>query len=550
MTRLGAGTGIAIERGSGFDLLKQAVTLLPNSGGIIFDSDLRVLEAFGEALTQIGHDPERLTGLSLPDLLFSEPTEMLESTLKGAFKGESTGLEVRSSDGTRCYRIDARPIVEDGVIVAALGFATDITDRKQAEAQVIEEKEFFGDVLDSISHLISVKDIERRILHANRFFEQYTGIDRRDAIGRSVDEFFPPDLAARLRLDDDEVLERDAAVRVERQLPAADGSVGTLLTERAPLRHADGSVYGIVTVGVDISDRLAAERDLAEARTLFETAFMNAPNGMALVGLNGSFLRVNPAMSDLTGYPAEELTELRVEDITHPEDMEEQVDLIGRALKGEFESYSLEKRFTRKSGEIVWLVLAVSLVRSESGNPLYVIAQTTNISDRKQVEVDLRTEIGRDPLTGLANRRQLQAALEDVLSECRTTGAPASLLMLDLDGLKEVNDSHGHVAGDGMLRLVATELSSRIRTSDLAARLGGDEFVLLLRGLGQRQADAKAADLMDHFDHVVYDPEGLNLTCRVSIGSASIDAETPGAEAMLAEADRAMYEAKRSRRCP
>ncbi len=538
----------AAEGGSDYDLLRQAVALLPDSGGIVFDPDFRVLEAFGEAIVQRGFDPEQIVGLSLGELFPDESTETLETALRRAFDGISSGLEARSNDGSAWYRFDARPIVEDGGVVAVLGFATDITDRKRAEDQVAEEREFFEDVLDSISHLVSVKGTDRKVLHVNRCFEDFTGIRRGDAIGKSIYEFFPSAIGRRLRQDDNEVLKRDEAVRVERQLPAADGSTGNLLTERAPLRRADGSTYGIVTVGVDISERLAAERSLADARTLFETAFTDAPNGMALVALNGRFLRVNPAMSELTGYSEAELTSLRVKDIAHPDDMDEQVDLIRRALDGEFDSYSLEKRFTRKTGETVWLMLAVSLVRGESGEAPYVVAQTTNISERKQVEVDLRSEAGHDPLTGVANRRQLESALADVLKECQTSDVSASLLLLDFDEFKEINDRHGHAVGDELLRFAAGELSNRIRSTDLVARLGGDEFVLLMRGLGSLQTEVKAADLMDHFDHVAFDPEGLNIRCRASVGGARISRETTSAEAALEEADRAMYEAKRDRK--
>ena len=529
-------------------LMARALDMLPRSAAALLDLDGRFLAVHGEALASGDFPRERLIGRRYTEVFAERTVRRFVPLIERALKGDSGTLEVLAIDDRSWFLVDAKPVIEGGRVVAVLGFATDISSRKQVEDQLAEEKEFFEDVLDSVGHLVLVKDDERKVLHLNRFFEQYVGISRSDAIGRPIDEFFSPEIAKRLRRDDNEVFERGEAVRVERQLPAADGSIGTLLTERSPLRRADGSIYGIVTVGLDISDRLAAERELAEARTLFETAFTNAPNGMALIALNGSFLRVNPAMSLLTGYPEDELTQLRVVDITHPDDMAEQVDLIGRALEGEFESYSLEKRFTRKSGETVWLVLAVSLVRSEDGEPSYVVAQTTNISDSKQVEVDLRTEVGRDPLTGLANRRQLETALGELLEKCRSDRACASLLLLDFDDFKGINDSHGHMVGDGMLQFVAGELGNRIRSTDLAARLGGDEFVLVLNDLGPEQSDAKAIDLMEHFDRAVYDPDGLNLRCPVSVGSATITAATPSVEAALVEADRAMYEAKRSRR--
>jgi diguanylate cyclase (GGDEF)-like protein len=193
-------------------------------------------------------------------------------------------------------------------------------------------------------------------------------------------------------------------------------------------------------------------------------------------------------------------------------------------------------------------VLSVSLVRSRSGEPLYVIAQTTNISDRKQVEADLMTEVGRDALTGLANRRKLEKVLEAQLERCRRNGAEASLLLLDFDRFKQINDRHGHDVGDGMLRLVARELRGRIRATDLAARIGGDEFVMLLEGAGPERAERTARELMRHFDRVSYDPDRLNLPCPFSVGSAGIGPGTTSAQEALRQADLSMYEAKRTRK--
>ncbi len=337
-------------------------------------------------------------------------------------------------------------------------------------------------------------------------------------------------------------------MRVERKLPAADGTIGTLLTERAPLRRSDGSVYGIVTVGIDISDRLEAERELADVRERFEASFMNAPNGMALIALDGRFLRVNPAMCDLTGYPADELTTLRVADIAHPDDMEEQLKLVRRALAGEFENYSLDKRFTRKTGEVVWLMLSVSLIKSENDEEPYVLAQTINISARKQVEAALRQEAGLDPLTGLANRRQLERAIDTQLERVRRFGEKAALLMVDLDGFKEINDEHGHEVGDRVLKFFGRELLGQIRSTDMVARIGGDEFVLLMPGVGPERAATISDQLTTHFERVFCEPEGLSVRCAISVGHASLDQNTTGSVDALVAADRSMYDAKRARK--
>lgn len=528
--------------------LASALRLLPRSAVAVLDLDLRIVEAFGEALSKRGYEPDAILGREVAEVFKPETAELLKPHLSAALAGEGSSFEMRSTDGTRFYLMDVRPILEDGEVKGVFGFATEITQLKKAEAQVGEERQLFEDVLDSIDQIVSVKDSNRDLLHINRSLEKDLGVSRAEAVGKPIDDLLDSEIAEGLADDDREVLEKAVPIRVEREMPGGDGSVKTYLTEKASLRRPDGSTYGVVTIATDITDRIVAERQLAEATKRFETAFENAPNGMSLIGIDGRFLRVNPAICDLTGYPAEELLELKVADIAHADDMDEQLLLVKQALAGEFDSYSLEKRFTKKSGGTVWLMLAVSLVRDENGDPLYVIAQTTNISANKRIEEDLRSEAGKDPLTELANRRQVERAVERQIERARQTGEPASVLMVDLDDFKAVNDRYGHETGDDVLRFFAKELRGEVRAADLPARFGGDEFVVLMTGVDTAKAKRIAEQLMEHFEKVVYQPEGLALRCAISVGNAQIDSGSGGPAEVLAAADRSMYEVKRSKK--
>jgi PAS domain S-box-containing protein len=127
---------------------------------------------------------------------------------------------------------------------------------------------------------------------------------------------------------------------------------------------------------------------------------------MAHVGADGSWLRVNQKLCDIVGYPREELLGLRFQDITHPEDLEVDLGYLRRLLAGELGTYSMEKRYFRKDGSIVWINLTVSLVRENSGEPAYFISVVEDISQRKQAEVALhmserrfRTVIEQSPLS-------------------------------------------------------------------------------------------------------------------------------------------------------
>jgi diguanylate cyclase (GGDEF)-like protein/PAS domain S-box-containing protein len=168
-----------------------------------------------------------------------------------------------------------------------------------------------------------------------------------------------------------------------------------------------------------------------------------------------------------------------------------------------------------------------------------------DVTTSKRAEAELREQALHDALTGLPNRALLGDRLTSALAVAQRQGAPLSLLMLDLDGFKSVNDTYGHHAGDLVLVEIATRLSGTLRESDTAARLGGDEFVLLLPATPLVGAIETARALVD-FIVAPISIEGKSVTVGSSIGIAVFPNHGRDAEVLLAAADSAMYEAKHS----
>jgi PAS domain S-box-containing protein len=166
---------------------------------------------------------------------------------------------------------------------------------------------------------------------------------------------------------------------------------GRLLPVEVRLNYVefDGEEYNFVSMQ-DISDRLQAEAGLRESEERFRSAFDYSANGMALISLDGHWLKANPSMCEIVGYDEEELCVFNFQDITYPDDLETDLAYIQQLLVGEIRTYQLEKRYIHKQGQIVWALLNVSLVRNSQNEPLYFVSQIQDITERKAAEVALR----------------------------------------------------------------------------------------------------------------------------------------------------------------
>jgi len=186
-----------------------------------------------------------------------------------------------------------------------------------------------------------------------------------------------------------------------------DGTSFPVEYTSTPIRE-DGDLLGSVVTFKDITERKRADDTLRESEERFRKIFEEGPLGMAIVGLDYRFVAVNSALCQMVGHSDRELTQLRFVDITHPEDIEKDVQLAEEAFSGRIPYYHLEKRYIRKDGEILWINLTASVIRDEAGNPLYGLATMTDITDRQRDEEDLRR--AHDELEGRVRERTEELA--------------------------------------------------------------------------------------------------------------------------------------------
>ena len=291
---------------------------------------------------------------------------------------------------------------------------------------------------------------------------------------------------------------------------------------------------------IDLSDR--AERP----NELFELTFEQAPIGIALVGPDGRWLRVNAALCRLTGYTSEELLARTFQEITYPDDVAPDLALRDELLADRIRQYELEKRYIRKDGSVVWVRVIVSLAHERDGSPLHFIVHVEDITVRRVSEAELAFAATHDPLTGLGNRALLLDHLDNALADIPRSQRLVAVFYIDLNGFKSVNDREGHHAGDQLLTAIGAGLQRAFRPVDTVTRFGGDEFVICCPRLPQ-DTDLHALETRIHEVVGQVATERSVAGLSASVGSVAVREPSLDANEVIALADTAMYEAKHHR---
>ncbi len=284
---------------------------------------------------------------------------------------------------------------------------------------------------------------------------------------------------------------------------------------------------------------------LRESEERFRSAFDYATIGMGVVSLDGRWLQVNPSLCHIVGYEEAELLSSNIHDITHRDDLVALDEQIQRLADGTISSHQTEIRYTHKNRQDVWAHLGMSLVRDGRTNPLHLIFQIQDITDRKRDQEQLLHDAFHDALTGLPNRALFMDHVKMAIQRSRRSGDRLfAALFLDLDRFKIINDSLGHMVGDQLLVGIAHRLEACLRPGDTVARLGGDEFTILLEDLSGNE---DAIDVARRVQEAVTQPfniGGHEVFTTASIGIALSTTGYERAEDLLRDADTAMYRAK------
>jgi diguanylate cyclase (GGDEF)-like protein/PAS domain S-box-containing protein len=293
-----------------------------------------------------------------------------------------------------------------------------------------------------------------------------------------------------------------------------------------------------------LEDQSAA---LRESEERFRSAFNYAPIGIAIVSPAGKWLKVNHALCTILGYTEEDFLASNFQSMIFHEDLGATLVSIHELLSGATANCQLEQRYLHKSGRTVWASWSVSTASGPQSNQPNLIFQIQDITDKKLAEDKLHYEATHDALTGLPNRPLFMGKLANALGKARQyPGYKVSVLFIDLDRFKYVNDSLGHLLGDRLLIEISGRLRECMRPSDMVARLGGDEFTILVEGRYELSEVTTIAERIQEKFTVPFDLNGHEVYSSASIGILQASEKHLTPEDMMRDADTAMYQAKRA----
>jgi diguanylate cyclase (GGDEF)-like protein/PAS domain S-box-containing protein len=321
-----------------------------------------------------------------------------------------------------------------------------------------------------------------------------------------------------------------------------------ILFNRSTLREASGELTGYVAFLTDLAELKAAEAERRRAELLYEGMYRNAVQGMFQSTLSGRILRANPAFRQLLGYEDSEEIFLREETA---EKFYENIDdhrTMTAHLKEEGALSNYELKLRRRDGSPVWGLANVRLATDEGGEPIIEGILVDNTA-RKIAEDKLRRSEERhrylaehDALTGLYNRRYLYDHVSALL---RRKEAQLSLIFVDLDNFKLVVDAHGHLHGSRVIQEVAGTIMGALVEPAYGVSYAGDEFVLVLPAVDKEVALKTIREVQKRILQTPYlSSEGLKVHISASFGLATYPEDATDVTGLLAEADRALFDAK------
>ncbi|MBS1138884.1 MAG: hypothetical protein H6R13_337 [Proteobacteria bacterium] len=417
----------------------------------------------------------------------------------------------------------------------------DISAEKLAQKAQQDRAQYQRALLDNFPFVVWLKDQDSAFLAVNTPFARNYGWSSADELVGKTDFDITTAERAASRQDEDRSVRLGGEAINAKKVVEFGGEERCFEIYSSPI-VIEGQPPGSMGFARDITERHVEEEALKESERRYRSFIENLPLGIA-IAQNGILQYLNPKGFELMGYAPDECIGRDFLPLIFEADRPIASDAHHKRMAGELAPLQYDLRIVNKQGRIIECRLHVSTV--EWKGRMAAMGIVEDLSQTQAEETELRRLATTDSLTELANRRQIMGRMAEALSRLRRdVTQKASVLAIDVDHFKRINDSFGHAAGDATLRFLAGLLRDKLRREDIAGRIGGDEFAILLPGSDQGSAAVFAERLRMTIAGAKFSLEGQQIALTVSIGVASIEPGDLASEQALTRADKALYHAK------
>ncbi len=421
-TRAEAG---AADRGA-YELLLQAPVAL-----VVFAGRDNIIEFVNDLFLPIA-------GLSREELLYQPAFKVMPMAASQGFAelleriratGEPLQLKEHETIIDRNGRqelfwlnISYQPIREpDGQVDRVMIMVTDVSEQVLSRRRLESGERQMSSLANAMPQLVWISEPSGRVTYYNERVSDFTGAVRLPDGSWSWEGLLHPDDIGPTSKAWAEAVASGNMYQMEHRVQVKDGTYRWLLSRGVPMRDDEGKIIRWYGTATDIHQvKMAEEMQAATAQRIkvserrFRGTFENAAVGIAHVALDGHWLLVNDKLCSIVGYSRSELLQIGFQDITYPEDLEGDLELAGQLLRGEITTYTLEKRYIRKSGEIIWISLTASIERDEQGRPEFFISVVQDITEQKRLQEEQKQFAERLEMLVQQRTRELQVSNEDL----------------------------------------------------------------------------------------------------------------------------------------
>jgi len=575
---IGALYGWALLRG-------QIFTVVPIARGAVMDhiEDLVIVLDNNGRIADFNRAAQTICGLSQGDI--GATLEALPPSwgdLLRRYRSTHTAkAEVTIGTGTDQRIYDLAISTIQNQIRQPLGqlfILHDVTTRKRSEDLLRKSEERFRQMAEIMPvPMVLTRLSDSTYQYVNKLAGDQVGLSQAEMIGMEAIDFYVEPSARQIVLD---AIRKTGSIRsFEAQLKRVDGSTFWALFS-ATLATVDDEQVILAGI-IDISARKQIEEAMRESERRYRLLTEDMKDVVWILDIESMyFTYVSPSVERLRGYTADEVMAKPVYDALMPNAKEHLIRLIQQRSAdfladqgGTPKFYINEVEQPCKDGSSVWTEIVDYYSFSEETGKVELHGVTRDISERKLAEQKLRQineelqvqleeiqelqsqlheQAMRDVLTGLFNRRYMQEILDQTLAHATREQSSVCVMMIDIDHFKQLNDDHGHKAGDLVLQAMGSLLHSHTRQMDTACRYGGEEFVVIMPTATLDTALRRADELRQKFAAMRVEFDDLQLQSTISIGVAIFPSNGDHSDALLRSADQALYMAKatgRNRMC-